>query len=172
VLEPGQDFQYSKHMMRLAMPEGEGIDSLSYSGEWVETKRQLQTVDVEEDAFYKRNNFTWKFVSLTEDGIKLKVDFDEPTAVSRTPMAKDHIAVTFATGDWLLSAESALFVKDGTTVHVAMPPQFESNSWLRWVKVLLAFTLLCLVLSLCVVIVTSYTEGAANRRFWPMYHAL
>jgi len=53
-----------------------------------------------------------------------------------------------------------------------MPPQFESNSWVRWVKVLLAFTLLCLVLSFCVVLVTSYTEGAVNRRFWPMYHAL
>ena len=98
-------------MMRVEMVEEDG----SYSGEFFEPKRKLQAIDVLDDYDY-RNNFTWKFVSLTEDGIKLKVDFDQPTAVSRTPNAKQLIAVTFATGDWLLSAESALFVKDGTAV--------------------------------------------------------
>jgi hypothetical protein len=77
-------------------------------------------------------DFTWKFVSLTEEGIKVKVDFDEPMAISTAPSNKNLITVTFVTGDWLLSAESGLFVKDGTTFSVAIPPQFESNKWLRW----------------------------------------
>ena len=53
-----------------------------------------------------------------------------------------------------------------------IPPQFESVKWLRWAQVLLAFLFLCLVLSLCVVAITSYNSPLANRRFWPMYHAL
>ena len=31
---------------------------------------------LEEDDYDERNDFRWKFVSLGEDGVKLKVDFD------------------------------------------------------------------------------------------------
>lgn len=59
---------------------------------------------------------------MTPEGVKLKVNFDEPTSVSRTPSAHQNMQVTFMTGDWLLSSESAHFVKDGTTFKVSMPP--------------------------------------------------
>jgi len=97
-------------MMRLEMIEGQDV----YEGKFQQTERKLHVVDGDED-YHPQNNFTWTFVSLTEEGVNLKVDFDEPTAVSRTPTAKNHIAVTFMSGDWLLGSESALFVEDGTT---------------------------------------------------------
>ena len=64
--------------------------------------------------------------------MRVKVNFDEPTAVSRTASGPQNMQVTFMTGDWLLSSESAHFVKDGTTFKVVIPPQFDSMWWLRW----------------------------------------
>ena len=68
--------------MRLEMIEGQD----TYEGKFQQTERKLHVVDGDED-YHPQNNFTWTFVSLTEEGVNLKVDFDEPTAVSRTPTA-------------------------------------------------------------------------------------
>ena len=108
-----------------------------------------------EDLDAERNKFTWEFKDLTAEGVKLKINFDEPTAVSRVPLGPQDMRVTFMTGDWLLSAESAHFVKDGTAFNVVLPPQFETNTWLRWAQILVAFLFLCLILSFFVVTCTS-----------------